>query len=839
MSLRIGSPNGGTERRFDSKVQSADAAAAVAENSATARRLSAIVDPSLLVVRLEIQTERITRFADRDWLRRYRVEIHHDRSVARRDGELSTFHHVCVHARHGDGAKVLSLARMIETVHGLRPTSESARDRAELMLRWKRGPSDEAVPPTSNSSEAFDGGSEDTAPFLNPELSLLAFQSRVLALAENPETPLRERLRFLSIVSSNIDEFYMIRVAGLKQAAREQSDAESDDGLKGSEQLRSVRSAVASLVRRQSACAVACLSGLELAGVRIARWADLSVAQREQLRRQCVEQIHPDLTPMAMTLSPGHRVPHLGHLALALAVARRDPDTRRLHLAELELPADTPRFLAVPGSGSDVVAIEEIVRSNIDLVHPSGGTEGVYVFRVTRGGELALDEEAAEDLIEAVADATGRRTSNPAVRIEVERGMPGFLRDLLMENLQREDPSALLDPSDVHEMDGLLDLSCLARLALPSEVEGYPPFEPSDPLPAGASMLDAMRETDLFFHHPFDSFAATVTRFIREASEDPDVTTIRMTLYRMGASSAVGDALIHAAKNGKKVIAFVELKARFDEDHNVRWARKLERAGGHVVSGIVGFKNHAKVAMIVRREDSRLRSYVHIGTGNYNSRSGREYTDFSLFSTRDDIAQDATDLFSALTGGSLPPRGLSRGSLVAPHQMADSLIALIDREAANARSGRASGIRIKVNGLSDGKVARALLRAASDGVSVDIICRGVCTLRPGVPGVSERVKVISCVGRFLEHSRAYRFENAGEPVHFIGSADLRQRNLRRRVELLVPVREPSHKEDLDRILDLYLNDPTAWDLDSSGKYSQGESGPSEAQKALIGSAGPA
>lgn len=838
LSLRIGSHAGASETRFDSRVQSADAGAAVAENSPTGRRLSALVDPALLMVRLEIQTDRITRVADSDWLRRYRVEIHYDRSVAQREGGSSTFYQLCLHARRGDGTSVMRLASALETQQGLRRTSEGTRERAELMLRWKRGPSEETAQSGGRHRiEPIAHDQRKRTEFLNPELSLLSFQSRVLALAEHPETPLRERLRFLSIVSSNIDEFFMIRVAGLRQAAHEQSEEQCDDGLTRGEQLRLIGSAVDDLVLRQSACAAACLAELEGGGVRIARWADLGASQREELRRQCIEQIHPDLTPMAMTLSPGHPLPHLPHLTLALAVARRDPETRRLHLAELELPADTPRFFSVPGTGGHVITVEEIVRSNIDLVHPAGGTEGVYVFRVTRGGELSLDEEGAEDLIEAVADATGRRTSNPAVRIEVERGMPEFVRELLIGNLQREDPSIELGAGDIHEMDGLLDLSCLSRLELPSDAaDSYPPFDPADPMPDGQSILEAMRESDLLFHHPFDSFAATVARFLREASEDPDVTTIRITLYRLGASSAIADALIHAARNGKKVIAFVELKARFDEDHNVGWARKLEKAGGHVVSGLVGFKNHAKVAMVVRREGQRLRSYVHVGTGNYNSRSAREYTDFSLFSTRDDITRDTADLFNALTGGSLPPRGLSRGSLVAPHQMADSLIALIDREAANARTGVPSGITAKVNGLSDAEIVRALLRASADGVSVNIVCRGICTLRPGVPGLSERVRVVSNVGRFLEHSRVYRFENAGDPIHFIGSADLRQRNLRRRVELLVPVRERSHKEELDRILDLYLTDPSGWELGPDGEYTQRESGAAQAQVAFLRSA---
>ncbi|MGI9043831.1 MAG: polyphosphate kinase 1 [Gemmatimonadaceae bacterium] len=834
LSVRIGAGAGGSEERFDSAVKSAEVQAALAENTATGRRLRALVDPGLLVVRLEIQTERTTRKADRDWLGRHRLEVHYDRSTGKRDGRSSTFYHVCLHASRCDGATAARLAEAFETAHTLRRSAMTPREEAELLLRWKKGPSDAAAPAAMQGIEPA-AAAGFRAQFLNPELSLLAFQSRVLALAEDPGTPLRERLRFLGIVSSNIDEFFMIRVAGLRQMAQEQSDEQCDDGLSRGEQLRLISGAVEDLARRQSACARECLTALEEAEVRIFAWGDLNPAQRQDLRQQCIDQIHPDLTPMAMTLSPGHPLPHLPHLTLALAIARRDPHTRRLHLAELELPSDAPRFFRVPGETSGFITLEEIVRSNIDLVHPLGGTEGVYAFRVTRGGELTLDEEAADDLIEAVAHASGRRTANPAVRIEVEHGMPGYVRDLLLENLKREDPSIQLDSADIQDVDGLLDLACLSRLEIPDTAgAGYPRFDPAEPALSGESMFDAMREGDLLFHHPFDSFAATVTGFLREASEDPDVTTIRITLYRLGSSSDIADALIRAAKNGKKVVAFVELKARFDEDQNVGWARKLEKAGGHVVSGLVGYKNHAKVAMVVRREGERLRSYVHVGTGNYNARSGREYTDFSLFSARDDLVQDATDLFNALTGGTLPPRGLSRGSLVAPHQMADSLIGFIDREAANARAGLPSGIILKVNGLSDSDVILALLRAAGDGVRVDIICRGICTLRPGIAGVSANVRVVSNVGRFLEHSRAYRFENGGDPVHFIGSADLRQRNLRRRVELLVPITRPEQKAEIDRILRAYLDDRAAWELREDGSYVQRRGGPSDAQMLMMG-----
>jgi polyphosphate kinase len=532
---------------------------------------------------------------------------------------------------------------------------------------------------------------------------------------------------------------------------------------------------------------------------------------------------------MAMTLSPGHPLPHLPHLTLALAVVRRDPESGRAHLAELELPSDSPRFIPVPGRDGKVTTLEEIVRANIDLVYPDGEVDAVHAFRVTRGGELTIDEDGIEDLIDAVDDAARRRADNPAVRVEVESDMPEFVRDMLLTNLRREDPSGSmnLDSSDVHEVEGMLDLRCLDNLDLP-RARGiwYPEFVPVDPLEGAQSILDEIRDRDLLFHHPFESFEATVVRFMRDAASDPDVTAMKITLYRIGGDSGIAEALIRAAESGKKVVAFVELKARFDEGHNVAWARRLEKAGGHVVSGIVGFKNHAKAALVVRRENGKPRSYAHIGTGNYNSRSGRTYTDLSLFSARDAVTGDIADLFNALTGDSLPPAGLTRGALAAPHQMKDAIIGMIEAEAASARAGERSGITIKLNGLSDASVVRALAQAATDGVPISIVCRGVCTLRPGLPNISESIQVVSIVGRFLEHSRIYRFENRGDPKFFIGSADLRPRNLSRRVELLVPVVEDEHKQRLQTILDAYVEDPRGWELLPNGEYRERlEAGP--------------
>jgi polyphosphate kinase len=392
---------------------------------------------------------------------------------------------------------------------------------------------------------------------------------------------------------------------------------------------------------------------------------------------------------------------------------------------------------------------------------------------------------------------------------------------------------------DVDEVDGLLDLRGLVLLDLPSRAKAsYPPFTAGRPF-GDAGVFATLGARDVLAHHPFDSFGETVVRFLREAAADPEVAAIKITLYRIGNPSAIADALLSAAKAGKSVTVFVELKARFDEEINVGWARALEAAGGHVVRGIVGFKNHAKVALVVRREGGALRRYVHVGTGNYNTRSGEQYTDLSLFTTNDQIADDIADLFNELTGVSAAPRRAKQALLVAPQHLLPAIVEQIDREAAHARAGRPAGITAKINGLSDPDVVRALYRASNDGVEIDLVVRGICTLRPGIPARSEHVRVTSIVGRFLEHSRIYRFANGGSPRYFIGSADLRPRNLRRRVEVLVPIDDTVQRRRLDEILALYLDDPTAWELRSDGSYEPRGGADGSAQETLIGRQRPA
>ncbi len=624
----------------------------------------------------------------------------------------------------------------------------------------------------------------------------------------------------------------MVRMPELRAEAAIAANEPGDDGLVPRERLARVDAAIDALLEEQTRCAADCLAAAATHGVHVRAWHELAPEVQRVLTAQCVDEILPALTPLAMTLSPGHPLPHLPHLGLSLAVVFRHAPGATPHLAETELPADVARLLPVPGAEHDFIPLEEVLRANAHLVHPNVQVESAHLFRVTRRGELALNELEADDLLSAVATATERRPGNPAVRVEVESSMPAFAVSLVLESLRREAGSRNVGGLAVHQLHGLLDLTCLAALPLPQDPAlDYPPLVATQAFAEEANVFDVIRRRDVLVHHPFESYAGSVVRFIRDAAEDAAVTSIKITLYRVGDPSPVVAALLSAARAGKRVYAFVELKARFDEEHNVTWARALEQAGGHVVYGLVGVKAHAKVALVIRTENGKPRRYVHVSTGNYNTQSGRQYTDLSIFSARDALVADVSDLFNELTSSSRPPQGLTRGALVAPHQLLPAILERINREAGYARRGRPASIRIKVNGLSDPDVVHALCEASEAGVDVELIVRGICTLAPGVPGVSSRVRVISVLGRFLEHSRIYRFENDGQPEYFIGSSDLRPRNLRRRVELLVPVLDLEQRARLDEILALYWHDETAWELSASGAYDH-RSGTRSAQQAL-------
>jgi polyphosphate kinase len=675
--------------------------------------------------------------------------------------------------------------------------------------------------------------------FLNSELSILEFTARVVSLAEDIRTPLAERLRFLAIVSENLDELFMVRVAGLKRSAVEQAEERTPDGLTPRQQLDLISLHVQSLVARVYRCYAACAAEGAAYGARIVTWNELDVSRRDQLRALMRDELLPALTPLAMTLSPGHPFPRLRHLSLSLAVVLLDRPGTAPHFAQVELPDDAPRFTQVPGMHA-VIAIEELVRANLDLLYPSSVVEQAYAFRVTRGADLDIDEDRAPSLLHAVEEASRRRFEQPVVRVEVERAMPAVLRDVVLRELRREHGGSVLDTEDVYEVDGPLDLGSLAELPLTSGgAPEYPSFKGADSLPHDRTIWSIIEERDRLFHHPFDDYDATVVRFFREAAADPDVTAIKMTVYRCGEKSPIVAALVDAAERGKDVVAFVELKARFDEERNVGWAKRLEESGGRVVHGLVGIKNHAKVALVVRRDGSRLRRFMHAGTGNYNADTAKRYTDLSLFSADEDLTADAQDLFNELTGSSRAPSQLTRGCLISPRQLLPELLSRIEREAAHARAGRGGHIRMKINGLSETDVVNALFRASQDGVRIELVVRGVCTLRPGMTGVSENISVVSVLGRFLEHARVFHFANAGAAEYFIGSADLRPRNLRRRVELLVPVRDRVCRMQLDALLDAYLTDPTAWELTNAGEYVRRHGPGLGAQEQLVGELAPA
>jgi len=839
LTLRIaGGEAGGGETRVDARVAAGDVSAAMAADTTVSKRVRGIVDPALLEVRVDLEVDRLTRRASLDWFRRPRMSIHLDRVTVRRNGTSARFFQMCAHQLRGDASDLLLLERALEEEHGVRRSAVPTHERAELAIKWARL---EDLPRGAAYSDRFlrapiPVSSVDGPEFFNAELSLLAFQHRVLSLVASDATPLRDRLRFLSIVGANVDEFFMVRMAGLIAATRDEPEDRRDDGLSPGAEVAAVSETVATIAARQAECFDQCRTAMESFGVHVATWQTLPDADRAVLADRFRDDIQPLLTPFAMTLSPGHPLPRLGHLSLSMAVILRQRAGGPPRFAELELPTSLPRFLTVSASQDQrsIVPIEEVIRGNLGALYPDATVEHAHAFRVTRSAEIELDEEHADDLLEEVERATTSRGQGIAVRVEVERGMPAIVRALLLENVRREQAAVGAPPlPDVDEVDGLLDLRGLAHLELPARAKAsYPPFTAGRPF-GDAGVFATLGARDVLAHHPFDSFGETVVRFLREAAADPDVAAIKISLYRIGNPSPIADALLSAAKAGKSVTVFIELKARFDEEINVGWARALEAAGGHVVRGIVGFKNHAKVSLVVRRESGALRRYVHVGTGNYNTRSGEQYTDLSLFTTNDQIADDVADLFNELTGVSAAPRRPKQALLVAPQHLLPAIVEQIDREAAHARAGRPAGITAKINGLSDPDVVRALYRASNDGVEIDLVVRGICTLRPGIHSRSERVRVTSIVGRFLEHSRIYRFANGGSPRYFIGSADLRPRNLRRRVEVLVPIDDTEQRRRLDEILALYLGDPTAWELRPDGSYEPRGGADGSAQQTLI------
>jgi polyphosphate kinase len=657
---------------------------------------------------------------------------------------------------------------------------------------------------------------DDPSLYYSRELSWLEFNDRVLEEAIDERNPLLERLKFIAIYSTNLDEYFMIRVAALKQQVDAEVHKRSNDGRLPAEQIAAIAKRLhVSLARFMDLLRRELLPALEREGIAIERYDELDERRRAQLRKLFDERIFPVLTPLAV--DHAHPFPYISNLSLSLGVEMHEVtrDGPRVHFARVKVPSSLSRFIPIdsPAGRHHFVMLEDVIAHNLDALFPGMHIHASYAFRVTRDADLDLQEDEADDLLRAIESELRRRRFGEPVRLEVEASMPDHLREMLLEALS-------LNEVDLYAIDGMLgtgELWTLINIDRPELHDA--PFTPAIPkrLVGETDIFAAIREGDILLHHPYDSFDPVV-QFVRQAAEDPQVLAIKQTLYRTSGNSPVIAALMEAAEAGKQVAALIELKARFDEENNIHWARNLERVGAHVVYGLPGIKVHAKVILIVRDEPDGIRRYVHLGTGNYNDKTARIYTDLSLFSCRPELGADATHLFNKLTGFSKTSH--YEKLLVAPTTLRKGFVELIEREAAHARAGRPSGIVAKLNAISDAGIVQALYRASQAGVPIELIVRGMCELRPGIPGVSETIRVRSVVGRFLEHSRIFVFQNGGELEVYMGSADWMGRNLDRRVETVVPVLDPAiRRRIVDEILGTLQADnvKTRW-LRTDGTY---------------------
>jgi polyphosphate kinase len=654
-------------------------------------------------------------------------------------------------------------------------------------------------------------------PYLNRELSWLEFNARVLFEARDPRNPLLERVKFLAIFASNLDEFFQVRIAGLRQQVSAGSAAPAPDGRTAAEQLAAARARVLELVAEHSAIYAEIRRALAAEGIEIVGYASIP-EHHAALRQRFLDEIYPVLTPLAV--DPGHPFPYISTLSLSIAVGLRDPETGETRFARIKVPPILPRLLEV--EPHRFVLIDQVIAANLDLLFAGMEVLEHHLFRVTRNADLAIEEDEADDLLMALEEELRRRRFGEAVRLEVERSMPPATRQLLLRGIG-------LGEDDCYDIGGMLDLTGLRTIGELDRPDlrsaPWTPVTPPRLVPPDedepADVFAAIRTGDLLVHHPYESFAASIERFIDQAVEDPEVLTIKMTLYRTSGDSPIVRDLIRAAERGKQVVVLVEIKARFDEEANIVFARKLEQAGAHVVYGLVGLKTHSKVLLVVRREGSGLRRYVHIGTGNYNHRTARLYTDLGLLSCRPELGADVTDLFNVLTG--LSRQREFRRLLVAPHSLRSRFLELVDREIANAALGREARIVLKVNAIVDVQCIEALYRASQAGVRIDLISRAGCSLQPGIAGVSETVTVRSIVGEFLEHSRVWGFANGGEAEWYIGSADLMERNLDRRVEAVVPVEDAEARTRLAEFVEVMLaDDRRSWQLGADAVWRRTE-----------------
>jgi polyphosphate kinase len=653
--------------------------------------------------------------------------------------------------------------------------------------------------------------------FSNRELSWLAYNSRVLAQGEDTDQPLLERLKFLAIFASNLDEFYMVRVAGLKRRADMGLQITSADGLSPREVLAALSKRTGELAQRHAHCFLDdVLPALEREGIHIRRWDALDDEEKSRLAEYFRAKVFPVLTPLAV--DPGHPFPYISGLSLNLAVLVREHGGSAQHFARVKVPNNVPRFVVVSQSAveSEFLPLEDLIAAHLSMLFPGMKVIEHHLFRVTRNADVEMEEDRDEDLLQALERELVRRRFGPAVRLEVTDDIHDEVLDLLVSEIdvQRE---------DVQRVPGLLDLSALWQIydvdrpglkERPFVPATHPRFAEGE---TPKSVFATLRDGDVLVHHPYESFATSVQRFIEQAAADPNVLAIKQTLYRTSGDSPIVDALIDAAEAGKQVVALVEIQARFDEQANIKWARALERAGCHVVYGVVGLKTHCKIALVVRQEAGQIKRYAHIGTGNYNPKTARLYEDLGLFTADEAICADVTDLFNVLTGYSRQTD--YRSLLVAPQGIRSGLIERIEREIEYVRAGGEGHIQFKTNHLVDEQTIDALYRASLAGVRVQLLVRTFCTIRAGVPDLSENITTRSILGRFLEHSRVYYFGGGGQPEFWIGSADLMHRNLDRRVEVLCQVSDPDARAHLRTCLELaFAPETSAWELTADDQW---------------------
>lgn len=670
--------------------------------------------------------------------------------------------------------------------------------------------------------------------YLNRELTWLEFNLRVLHEAEDERTPLLERVKFVAIVSSNLDEFFMKRIGGLKQQVEAGLREMSLDGMLPLQQIRECHRVVRDIEARRQIIFADLLERLKSEGITITNVPALSVRERKNLRKYFTDNIYPLLTPQS--IDPAHPFPFISNLSLNLLLTLNNGTGPDMRLARVKVPVglSASRFIRVQGKKERYITLEDLVIANLDMLFPGVNIVRCDLFRVTRNANTEQDEEQADDLVEMIETELRERRFAPIVRLEVVLGIPALQRGRLAAELEIDEQADVFESQDMLALRDLFEISWLEHPHL-HDAPHHPIIHPL--LDTKRNIFHIIRDAgSILLQHPYESFSSSVERFVRDAANDPKVHGIKMTLYRTSSQSRIVEALLQAAHNGKQVAVVVELKARFDEAANIRIAEQMEQAGIHVTYGVVGLKTHCKVIMIVRQDYNALRRYVHLGTGNYHADTARIYTDIGLLSCNESLAHDVTELFNYLTTG-LKPRRKYSCILTAPRFLKQALLAKIEREIVAHQEHGNGLIQFKMNALEDGDIVKALYRASQAGVQVDLIIRDTCRLRPGIAGLSDTVRVISIVGRFLEHSRIYYFRNAGNEEYFIASADAMKRNLEARVEVLCPIRTPELSKEIRAVLDIHLNDyRSAWDMQPDGTYVQripSETGAESGSHALL------